>query len=44
MPGKGGALQQAAGPEPILPALVSQGDYTKVPAELRPLLHVSTLP
>jgi hypothetical protein len=41
---KGGALQQAAGPEPILPALVSRGDYTKVPAELRPLLSVSTLP
>jgi len=43
-PGKGGALQQAAGPEPIQPALVSPGDYSKVPAELRPLLSVSTLP
>ena len=43
-PGKGGALQQAAGPEPILPALVSQGDYTKVPADLRSLLRSTELP
>jgi molybdate/tungstate transport system substrate-binding protein len=37
-PGKGGALQQTTGPEPILPAVVSVDDYAKVPDTLRPLL------
>jgi molybdate/tungstate transport system substrate-binding protein len=37
-PGKGGALQKAAGPEPILPAKVSEEDLGKVPSPLRPLV------
>jgi len=43
-PDQGGSLQKAAGPEPIVPAIVSRGDYARVPAELRPLVRVSTLP
>ena len=43
-PEKGGALQKAAGPEPILPALVDEDDYTKIPEELRPLIRVSAGP
>ena len=43
-PEKGGALQKGAGPEPIVPALVDEDDYSKVPAELRPLLRVSASP
>ncbi len=43
-PGKGGALQQTTGPEPILPALVSADDYAKVPDTLRPLLKTIPQP
>ena len=40
-PAKGGALQKSAGPEPILPATVSEEDYPKIPSTLKPLV-VST--
>ncbi len=43
-PEKGGQLQKAASPEPIVPALVDKGDYSTVPEELRPLLRVSAYP
>jgi molybdate/tungstate transport system substrate-binding protein len=35
---KGGALQEAAGPEPILPARVSEEDFGRVPSALHPLV------
>jgi molybdate/tungstate transport system substrate-binding protein len=35
---KGGALRKVAGPEPILPAAVSEADYAKIPSTLRPLV------
>jgi len=38
-PGKGGALEQTTGPEPILPAVVSQDDYARIPDVLRPLVR-----
>ena len=37
-PGKGVALEQETGPEPIVPAIVSKDDYTKIPDTLRPLV------
>lgn len=37
-PGKGGAIESATGPEPVLPAMVSTDDYAKLPAALRPLV------
>ena len=43
-PGKGGALEQTTGPEPILPAVVSMDDYSKVPDTLRPLLKAISQP
>jgi ABC-type molybdate transport system substrate-binding protein len=43
-PGKGPALEQTTGPEPILPAIVSKEDFARVPSELRPLLNVNSKP
>ncbi len=39
-PDRGVALQRAAGPPPIVPAMVSKEDGGKLPAELRPLAAV----
>lgn len=41
-PDKGVALQKMTGPDPIVPAIVSEEDYSRLPAELRPL--VTTTP
>ena len=41
-PGKGGALEQTTGPEPILPAVVSQDDYSRIPDVLRPLVRTTS--
>jgi molybdate/tungstate transport system substrate-binding protein len=43
-PGKGGALEQTTGPEPILPAVVSQDDYSRIPDVLRPLVSTTSQP
>ncbi len=43
-PGKGPALEQETGPEPIVPAVVSKDDYTRVPDTLRPLVKVIPQP
>ncbi|MBV9507706.1 MAG: extracellular solute-binding protein [Acidobacteriia bacterium] len=40
-PGKGAALQKAAGPEPIIPALVSKSDHERLPEELRSLVRAA---
>lgn len=38
-PDQGGALEKATGPQPITPAIVSQGDYARIPTDLRPLVR-----
>lgn len=43
-PGKGVALEQTTGPEPMVPAVVSKDDYARVPDTLRPLLKASSQP
>jgi len=43
-PGKGVALEQETGPEPIVPAVVSEDDYARVPGTLRPLVKVIPQP
>lgn len=43
-PDKGGALQKATGPDPISPAIVSEEDYSRLPAELRPLVTTKPMP
>jgi molybdate/tungstate transport system substrate-binding protein len=43
-PGKGGALEQTTGPEPILPAVVSQDDCSRIPDVLRPLVSTTSQP
>jgi molybdate/tungstate transport system substrate-binding protein len=43
-PGKGPALEQTTGPEPILPAVVSQDDYSRIPDVLRPLVRKTSQP
>jgi molybdate/tungstate transport system substrate-binding protein len=43
-PGKGGALEQTTGPEPIFPAVVSNDDYSKVPETLRRLVKAVPQP
>ena len=39
-PGKGLAIEEINGPEPIVPAIVNQGDYANVPDVLRTLVKV----
>lgn len=43
-PDKGGELQKVTGPEPISPAFVSEEDYAKLPAALRPLVTTKPMP
>ncbi len=43
-PDKGVALQKVTGPDPIVPAVVSAGDYLRLPAELRPLVTTTPMP
>jgi molybdate/tungstate transport system substrate-binding protein len=43
-PGEGQALQRTTGPEPIVPAVVSQDDYSRIPDVLRPLVRTASQP
>jgi hypothetical protein len=43
-PDKGAALQKVTGPDPILPAIVSEEDYSRLPAELRPPVTTKPMP
>jgi ABC-type glycerol-3-phosphate transport system substrate-binding protein len=43
-PGKGLALEQETGPQPIVPAIVSTDDYARIPDTLRPLVKVIPQP
>ena len=43
-PGKGGFLEQTTGPDPIVPAVVSQDDSSRIPDVLRPLVSTTLQP